>query len=241
MRYDEQVTALVLKKQPLGEADVLVTWYTRESGKLRTVVRAARKPQSRLVFLLQEGTVSRIRLVGRGDHGMPILAGGSISTTYLRTLTEAQSVLLTWFSEVLIKTTPDAQANALLFSTAEYFLQSLAKAEGVDAQQLLIGRTLMRVLDATGIAVHEESAPHYFSVRGGGFFSHTEQLDKIPVSLALWEHYQYLKYENNMNAPIGAVNTDTLLKLIVFLNNFLEYHIERPIRSFAFVSAIINR
>ena len=45
--------ALVLKHQPLGEADLLVTCYTRDDGKLRAVAKGARRPASKLVGHLE--------------------------------------------------------------------------------------------------------------------------------------------------------------------------------------------
>ena len=41
--------ALTLKKLPFGEADLLVTLYTRERGKVRAIARGARRSNSKLV------------------------------------------------------------------------------------------------------------------------------------------------------------------------------------------------
>jgi DNA repair protein RecO (recombination protein O) len=45
--------ALTLKKQPLGEADLLVTLYTRDRGKLRAMAKGARRATSKLVGHLE--------------------------------------------------------------------------------------------------------------------------------------------------------------------------------------------
>ena len=44
---------LVLKSAPLGEAGLIITLYTRDAGKLRAVVRGARKPTSKMVGHLE--------------------------------------------------------------------------------------------------------------------------------------------------------------------------------------------
>ena len=41
--------ALTLRKMPLGEADLIVTFFTRENGKLQAVAKGARKNSSKLV------------------------------------------------------------------------------------------------------------------------------------------------------------------------------------------------
>jgi DNA repair protein RecO (recombination protein O) len=48
---------LVIKNAPFGEADLLVTLYTREAGKLRAVARGARRSGSRMVGHFEPLTV----------------------------------------------------------------------------------------------------------------------------------------------------------------------------------------
>ncbi|MEK7806186.1 MAG: DNA repair protein RecO, partial [Chloroflexota bacterium] len=45
--------ALTLKRHPLGEADLLVTLYTRDRGKLRAMAKGSRRPTSKLVGHLE--------------------------------------------------------------------------------------------------------------------------------------------------------------------------------------------
>src|SRR5690606_3236127 len=48
-----RVDAVIIKSQPLGEADRLVTSYTRQRGRHRAVARGARRSRSRLGACLQ--------------------------------------------------------------------------------------------------------------------------------------------------------------------------------------------
>ena len=75
-----RVEGLVLRSRELGEADRLVTLYTRTEGKVRAVARGSRRPRSRLMgatqpfchgrYLLLSGrdldTISQAELVGHG-------------------------------------------------------------------------------------------------------------------------------------------------------------------------------
>ena len=54
--------ALCLKKMPLGEADLLLTLYTRDAGKLRAVAKGARKTTSKLVGHFEPLTLNRLSL-----------------------------------------------------------------------------------------------------------------------------------------------------------------------------------
>ena len=54
--------ALVLKNAPFGEADLLVTLFTREAGKVRAVAKGARRATAKLVGHLEPLTVTRLSL-----------------------------------------------------------------------------------------------------------------------------------------------------------------------------------
>ena len=42
----ERAEAIVLRLQPVTESSLLVTWFTRECGKLKTLAKGARRPKS---------------------------------------------------------------------------------------------------------------------------------------------------------------------------------------------------
>ena len=54
--------ALTLKKAPFGEADLLVTLYTKEKGKVRVVAKGARRSNSKLVGHLEPLTQVQLSL-----------------------------------------------------------------------------------------------------------------------------------------------------------------------------------
>src|SRR5437660_1481476 len=57
--------AIVLRQQALGEADRIVTLFTREYGKLRAAAKGIRRPASRLGGRLEPFTHARL-LLARG-------------------------------------------------------------------------------------------------------------------------------------------------------------------------------
>jgi DNA repair protein RecO (recombination protein O) len=60
---------IVIGRRPLGESDRLVTFYTRQLGKVRGVARAARRPRSRFGSALELFTVGELVFfdTGRSD------------------------------------------------------------------------------------------------------------------------------------------------------------------------------
>ena len=65
-----QCEGLVLKSVPMGEAGLLVTLYTKEAGKLRVVVRGARKPTSKLVGHLEPLNLVHLSLASSKPGGI---------------------------------------------------------------------------------------------------------------------------------------------------------------------------
>ena len=90
--------AIVLKRSNYGEADRLLTLYTRESGKIKAIAKGARKPQSRKTGHVELFMRSRFMLAeGRGFHiitqaemidAYPALREDLVRTTYASYLVE---------------------------------------------------------------------------------------------------------------------------------------------------------
>src|SRR2546425_12605497 len=62
--------AVVIGSFPLGESDRLVTFYSRDFGKIRGVAKAARRMRSRFGSALELGTLGELVFFdpGRGDR-----------------------------------------------------------------------------------------------------------------------------------------------------------------------------
>jgi DNA repair protein RecO len=238
-KYDNILTAFVLKSQPLNEADMLVTWYSQSHGKLRSIVAASRRMQSRLSFATQPGSIARIRLVGQSETALLKLASAEVVQTFVKELTVERGLLLSWFFEVVLRATPDGQANEELYTTAVWFFGALEGAIDASRVGLLGAATIIRVMQALGFAIHETvEQPSYFSVQGGGFFlGAPSYADAMVVTPALWQLYNKLQDEH-LDTSVGAGLP--AVQLFGLLEKFLEYQLERPIRSYEFLGAILN-
>lgn len=114
-----RVEALVLRARPLGEADRVLTLYTRTEGKLQAVARGSRRPRSRLMgatqplchgrYLLMSGreldSIQQAELV---DHGLrPLredlrrMAAASVTAELVDLLVEAREPSEPLFSALL--------------------------------------------------------------------------------------------------------------------------------------------
>jgi DNA repair protein RecO (recombination protein O) len=76
-----QADALVLRRSDLGEADRIVTLFTREHGKLRAVAKGIRRPTSKLGGHLELFTHSRL-LLARGQN-LAIITQAETSQSFI--------------------------------------------------------------------------------------------------------------------------------------------------------------
>ena len=70
--------AVVLKSTPFGEAGLIVTLYTRDTGKLRAVVRGVRKPTSKMVGHLEPLNRVELSLAKSRPGGIDTIAQAHI-------------------------------------------------------------------------------------------------------------------------------------------------------------------
>lgn len=124
-------TGIILKKHPLGEADELLTIFTREIGKLRVVTRGARKIKSRLAGALQslneiefETATSRHR-----GGGLPVLISVRVQSinNYLRENLKKFAYALVGI-ETLYRLTGDGQENKQAYTELGNFLRNIGQS-----------------------------------------------------------------------------------------------------------------
>lgn len=73
---------IVLKSSPFGEADLIVTYLTRDCGLLSVFARSPRKTKSRFGSSLEPLTCARISFIGREQSPLPRLTQSDIGESF---------------------------------------------------------------------------------------------------------------------------------------------------------------
>lgn len=116
--------ALILKVRSWGEADQLVTLFSRERGKLVAMAKGARKPQSKLRAGIQPLTYSDLMLhTGRSIDR--ITGSQSLRGYNLRDQLDKLTLGMYW-ADLLDRVLPERESNPPIFDLA---LKSLAVLE----------------------------------------------------------------------------------------------------------------
>ena len=148
-------TGVILKNFPLGEADELLTIYTREGGKLRVLARGVRRAKSRLGGVLQplNETELETAVSGRRLGGLPVVTAARTRTMngYLRENLKKFAFALVG-AETLYRLTPDGEPQEQAYDALLDFLRLLQ--ESPDEAREVRGVQL-RLLQVFGFAPRE--------------------------------------------------------------------------------------
>ena len=104
--------AIVLQSYPLGEADRLVSFFSRTMGRMRGVAAGARKPKSRFGSTLERLSHIRIWFYERENRELVRISQCDMIESFLERFGDYDSsVALSLFSEITETVLPDREAS----------------------------------------------------------------------------------------------------------------------------------
>ncbi len=172
----QKVEGIVIRTTDYGEANKILTLYTRELGKIGVMARGAKRPKSRLSSISQLFTHGHY--VFQKTSGLGVLNQGEIVKSF-RDL--RADIFLTAYAayivELLDKLTEQHEINPylyeLLFQTLQYI------DEGLD-YEILTRIFEVKMLRVAGVGLHVDGCVHCgategefsFSIKEGGFLCH---------------------------------------------------------------------
>ena len=143
-----KATAIVLRSRKWGDADRIVTFYSKEKGKIGGVARGARRPKSRFGAALEPFSLCRLNLFEKaGDSLLRVSQVDLVRSS--QKLRESLSLIdsAARMVNVVAAITPDGDPDPLLFDTLEQGLASLHESEDPAFTALLFQ---IRLLGVTG-------------------------------------------------------------------------------------------
>src|SRR5579863_4750059 len=125
--------AIVLQSYPLGEADRLVSFFSRAMGRMRGVAAGARKPKSRFGSTLERLSHIRIWYYERENRELVRISQCDMLESFLGSFGDYDSsVALSLFSEITEAVLPDREvsdANFRLLLLAAQTVKSTGNSE----------------------------------------------------------------------------------------------------------------
>ncbi|MEK6220692.1 MAG: DNA repair protein RecO, partial [Chloroflexota bacterium] len=228
--------AIVLKHRDYGEADRVLSIYTREKGKLQAIAKGARKVRSRKGGHLEPFTHVKLQLAtGRTWY----IVSQAEAIEPFAVLREDLEILgyASYIVELLEKFTLEEERNPGVFDLVKRTLARLARGEDVP---VVIAYYEIRLLDLLGfrpelkkcVVSEDEILPQdqYFSAALGGVVSpaHGKQLaGAVPISMQALKFMRHFQRSSYKDAQRANISQEVRQELEVVMQHYLTYLLER--------------
>ncbi|MFA6355069.1 MAG: DNA repair protein RecO [Candidatus Paceibacterota bacterium] len=161
MHHIYHTNGFILSSVNKGEANKMLTIYTREMGLVRAMVQGIRLHKSKLRFALQDLSHSNIDLV-RGKDIWRVTTASSISTFPYARLERESLLLIARVSKLLERLCDGEQSNEKIFDD---FIQSLYLLDDVNiensSREALELHLVLRIMDQLGYIGESEKLKEY--------------------------------------------------------------------------------
>lgn len=126
------VQAIILKRQNVGEADRILTVFTKETGKLRIRAKGVRKITSKRASHIEP--LNKTALTIYKGAGMPVLTEAIATETFAEVKTDLQKVGLAYhICELIDGLCPENQENSAIFTLLEDIFTKLSLQNALSA------------------------------------------------------------------------------------------------------------
>jgi DNA repair protein RecO (recombination protein O) len=224
--------AIVLKTIKLGEADRIVTLFTRQNGKVRAVAKGIRKTKSRFGARLEPFT--QVKLMIYKGRNLDTITSADIVTSFdgLRRSYESLTAAIA-MADTVEKITPDRETAYSTYSLLLAGLHALTESLGSS----VLPAFLVKLLSLSGYHPQLDECAGCgalpligFSPALGGAVCEDcwrEDRDSMAMSpeyIALLSRLLSVDFGEPADARATA-------ELTLALRRYAEYHLERPLRS----------
>jgi len=223
MRY-YKATGFVLGRRNLGEADRIVTVYTREHGLLRVVAKGVRRSQAKLAGHLEPFTQVALRLT-KGRNLDIIIGAQAIDTFDSHKTTHSAIGMMYFITEITSRLSAENQPNEVAYHLLN---QCSDKLKGGSNPRLVAQYFSLRFLQTLGsqpdITAAEPSGNNYLAYNSGKIqsFRPAEHYGIIGRdTIKLWR----VIYTQELAMVLRLTNIDdSLIESEKLLTRYYEYH-----------------
>jgi DNA repair protein RecO (recombination protein O) len=242
------VEAVVLRHSDFGEADRIVTLYTRQFGKTRAIVKGARKVASRKAGHLEPFTQVKLQLARGRD--MPLVTQADTVEAYVPLRENLELTGQTsYVIELLDRFTYDEGAGSpAVFELLTATLRRLASQ--VDPW-LAIRYYEMRLLDHLGFRPKLFECAHcgrdivpedqYFSYAAGGVICPTSartEPDLRPISVEALRYLRHFQRSSFQDASRARPSVEAAQETENIMQGYFAYLLERELKTPGFLRQI---
>lgn len=258
MRPTFATPAVVLRSWPYGESDKIVCLLTESYGKITGIAKGAKRSRKRFANSLEPFSLVNLRFQDRPHGNLAFFLSADLGFAYKRLVTSLEKITLaSYLVEITDGLTSERDDSALVYQHLKYgllFLDSdgTLPLEFLAAFELKLLRlagyqpALDRCKRCSITRRDDGAVPWYFSGMEGGILcgvcapTRKESLPVRAATLAALIRLQDEKRGEKKEGLDGGSLPMAVLQEIRFINQcILQYHMEREIRSAAFLTKFV--
>ena len=241
--------AIILSYTPLGEADLLVTMFTRDQGKVRAVGKGARRSTSKLVGHLEPLTLTRMSMA----HGrsMDIISQAEVAQSFSKLKEDLTGITKgLYLAELVDGFGAEASANPELFRLMIDTLQAIETDPASDMPLRFFEFHLLQVSGLMPELYHcvecraeLEPDAHRFSPNVGGTLCldcNPDDAHLRPLSLRALKVLRLLDRSEIDTACKLSLDESLAAELKSLLSTTVSYWLGKEIRSNSFLERLNN-
>jgi len=242
-----RVEGIVLRHRPWGEADRLLSIYTRELGKIQAIAKGVRKPRSRKAGHVEPFTRSSL-LLARG-RSFYILTQAEAIALHIALREDLVSIgYASYIIELLDRFTFDEEENRALYRLLG---NSLTRLNRGDDPEIVIHYYEIRLLDQVGFrpklfscgGCEGEIRPEdqFFSAAGGGVLCPKcggTVPEAYPVSMQALKYLRHFQRSSYQDAVRANIEPAIMAEIERLMNYYLTYLLESGLNTLAFLRRV---
>ena len=240
--------AIVLSKINFGDTSSIVTLFTKNQGKLSTIIKGGRSPKSKIGYIADPLNHLQIILYKKDTRDVQILSSADIISHYSRIKENLEKLKYSYgILELIKKLIPEHETNIRLFNGLIKIFHLIENSG--EHPKILFGRFFMFFLTELGYEVQIQKCASCgksnianmdlsYNFELGILCENCRKnyLESFQVYSELFNYLRCLKH----NKKVINVNEMTYDKAIVFMQSYLKYHIAdfNGIKSFKFFNEV---
>jgi DNA repair protein RecO (recombination protein O) len=259
MRSPFTTPAVVLRSWPYGESDKIVRLLTEDYGKITGIAKGAKRSHKRFANSLESFSIVNLRFQERGHNGLALILSADLAFIYRRLATSLEKIALaSYLVEITDGLTVEKDESALVF---KHLRDGLMFLDGADIAPLefLISFEL-KLLQLAGyqpaldcckqcaLAYTADAGDRwYFSPPDGGILCGIcGQLKKETLALGARALGALARLQDEVGTVHdgriydGSLPAAVLQEMRVIIQRYLQYYIEREIKSAAFLPKFVT-
>lgn len=244
--------AIILRTRPYKETSLIVSFYTKEFGKINGLAKGVKRPKARYASLFQLFSLNQIIFYERKEADLVTITQVDLKDSFEPIRANlSKTAFASYLSELTDEVTQAQDKNEKLFQLLFLVLKLLSENKEEEAERLvrifevklLILVGLMPAL-ATCVGCSKK-IPHTarFSLSLGGAvcpdcFSKDPQAQ--PIAKGTTSTIIYLQKASLKEALRLKFTAKVAEELKSILNNFIEFQLEKPLKTISFLQSILK-